>query len=127
MKFKVSQSCQVTLWAIQSMKFSRPEYWSGKPFPYPVYLPNPGIELGSSALQADSLPTEISYVQLFATPWTAAPQAPLPMGFPREEYWSGLPFFSPRDLCDPGIKTVSPALSSVFFTLNHQESPTYVF
>ena len=42
------------------MKFSRPEYWSGKPFPYPVYLPNPGIELGSSALQADSLPTELS-------------------------------------------------------------------
>ena len=60
MKFKISQSCQVTLWAIQSMKFSRPEYWSGKPFPYPVYLPNPGIELGSSALQADSLPTELS-------------------------------------------------------------------
>jgi len=39
-----------------SMRFSRQEYWSGKPFPPPGDLPNPGIQLGSSALQADSLP-----------------------------------------------------------------------
>ena len=38
----------------------KPKYWSGQPIPSPVDLPNPGIELGSSALQADSLPTELS-------------------------------------------------------------------
>ena len=40
----------------------------------------------------------------FVTPWTAAHQAPLSMGFPRQEYWSVLPFPSPGDLPDPGIK-----------------------
>ena len=44
------------------------------------------------------------------TPWTAAHQAPLPMGFPRQEYWSGLPFPSPEDLPNPGIESGSPAL-----------------
>ena len=41
------------------MEFSRPEYWSGQPFPPPADLPDSGIELASSALQADSLPTEL--------------------------------------------------------------------
>ena len=41
------------------------------------------------------------------TPWTAARQAPLSMGFSRQEYWSGLPFPSPGDLPDPGIKPTS--------------------
>ena len=40
------------------MEFSRPEYWSGYPFPSPGYLPNPGIEPRSPALQVDSLPAE---------------------------------------------------------------------
>ena len=40
----------------------------------------------------------------FATPWTTARQAPLSMGFSRQEYWSGLPFPSPGDLPDPGIE-----------------------
>ena len=44
---------------IQSIEFSRPEYWSGLPIPSPGDLPNPGIELGSPALQADYLPTEL--------------------------------------------------------------------
>ena len=52
----------------------------------------------------------LSRVQLFATPWTAAYQAPLSMGFSRQEYWSGLPFPSPRDLPDPGIEPGPPAL-----------------
>ena len=52
----------------------------------------------------------LSHVQLFATPWTVAYQTPLPMGFSRQEYWSGLPFLSPRDLPNPGIKPGSPAL-----------------
>ena len=45
----------------------------------------------------------------FATPWTTAGQAPLYIGFPLQEYWSGLPFPSPGDLLDPGIKPGSPA------------------
>ena len=48
-----------------------------------------------------------SCVQLFVTPWTVARQAPLSMGFSRQEYWSGLPFPSPGDLPDPGIEPAS--------------------
>ena len=44
------------------------------------------------------------------TSWTVARQAPLSVGFPRQEYWSGLPFPSPGDLPDPGIEPRSPAL-----------------
>ena len=44
-----------------------------------------------------------------ATPWTVARQAFLSMEFPRQEYWSGLPFPSPGDLPNPGIKPTSPA------------------
>ena len=44
------------------------------------------------------------------TPWTVACQTPLSIGFPRQEYWSGLPIPSPGELPDPGIKSVSPAL-----------------
>ena len=54
----------------------------------------------------------LSRVQLFATPWTVAYQAPLSMGFSRQEYWSGLPFPSPGDLPYPGIEPVSPALQT---------------
>ena len=56
---------------------------------------------------------------LFEIPWTGTHQAPLPMGFPRQEYWSGLPFSSLGDLPDSGIKPVSPAPSASpgrFFT-----------
>ena len=52
----------------------------------------------------------LSLVQLFATPWTVAYQAPQSMGFSRQEYWSGLLFPSPGDLPDPGIELRSPAL-----------------
>ena len=49
-----------------------------------------------------------SHGQLSATPWTVAHQAPLPMGFPRQEYWSGLPSPSPGDLPNLGIESRSP-------------------
>ena len=52
----------------------------------------------------------LSRVQLFATPWTVAYQAPPSMGFSRQECWSGLPFPSPGDLSNPGIEPRSPAL-----------------
>ena len=52
----------------------------------------------------------LSCVQLFVTPWAVAYQAPLSMGFSRQEYWSGLPCPSPGDLPNPGIEPRSPAL-----------------
>ena len=66
----VSKSCPTlaTSWILAcqaplSMRFSRQEYWSGLPFPSPGYLPDPGIEPRSPALQADSLLTELRPVQ----------------------------------------------------------------
>ena len=57
---KLAQSCPTLCnpWTVQSMEFSRPEYWSGQPFPSPGVCPNPGIEPRSPILQADSLPAE---------------------------------------------------------------------
>ena len=57
------------------------------------------------------------------TPWTVACQAPLSMGFPRQEYWSGFPFPSPGDFPDPGIKPTSPALAGGFFTVEPLGQP----
>ena len=54
----------------------------------------------------------LSRVQLFAIPWTVVYQASLSVGFSRQEYWSGLPFPSPGDPPDPGIKPRSPALQA---------------
>ena len=59
----------------------------------------------------------------FVTPRTGAHQAPLSMGFPRQEYWSGLPFPSPGDLPDPGIEPMSSALQADSLPLSHQGSP----
>ena len=52
----------------------------------------------------------------FATPWITTSQAPLSMGFPRQEYWSGLPFLSPGDLPNPEIEPMSPVLAGGFFS-----------
>ena len=65
----------------------------------------------------------LSHVPLFATLWTVAYQAPPSMGFSRQEYWSGLPFPSPGDLPDLGIKPGSPALEADALT---SEPPGYV-
>ena len=54
----------------------------------------------------------LSRVQLFATPWTVAHQAPLSMGFSRQEYWSRLPFPSPGDLPHRGMEPGSPILQA---------------
>ena len=141
----------VTLWTVAyqaspSMGFSRQESWSGLPFPSPGDLPNPGIDPGSPALQADTLTSEppgkpyynflretfkkrLHNFQIllglyqpfhwwwfghwvcptFVTPWTIACQSPLSMGLPRQEYWSVLPFPSPRDLPESGIEPGSSA------------------
>ena len=54
----------------------------------------------------------VAKLGLFATSWTIACQAPMSVGFPRQEYWSGLPFTSPRDLPDPEVEPRSPALQT---------------
>ena len=66
------------------------------------YIKNPqNIVCVSCSVVSNSMP-----------PWTVACKAPLSMGFPRQEYWSGLPFPSPGDLPNPGIKPRSPALQA---------------
>ena len=67
---------------------------------------NKNINLKKSKRQS------FSHVQLFATAWTVAQQAPLSMGFSRQEHWSGLSFSSPEDLPDSVIEPRSPALQS---------------
>ena len=67
----------------------------------------------------------LSRVQLFATPWTVALQAPLSMGFSRQEYWSGLLFPPPGDLSNPGIEPESLVLQVDSLPLSHQGSPKY--
>ena len=123
------QACQ----ALLSMEFSKQEYWSGLPCPPPEDLPIPRIEstsLGHSELRScssnilgvsvgcfqmklifKSVCVLVSHLfQFFLTPWTVAHQAPLSMGFPKQEYWSKLPFPSLGDLPYPGIEPRSPAL-----------------
>ena len=86
----------MTPWTIQSIEFSRPEYWSGSPFPSPGDLPNPGIEPRPPALQVDSLPAE-------------------PQGKPKNT-GGGYPIPSPADFPDLGIEPGSSALQVDFFT-----------
>ena len=71
----------------------------------------------SRASLSDNFPVVqlLCRVRLFATPWTIAHQVLLSMGFPRQEYWSGLSFSSPGHLPDSGIKHVAPALADEFF------------
>ena len=71
----------------------------------------------------------LSSVQLLATPWTVTHQAPLSMGFPRQEYWSRFPFPLPEDLPDPGIEltsSMSSAWQADSLLLSHQGSPPSV-
>ena len=65
----------------------------------------------------------LSRVQLFVTPWAVAHQAPLSTGFPRQEYWSGLPFHLPEDLPNPGIEPAYPACPALAFEILTTEPP----
>ena len=70
--------------------------------------------------------SHFSCVRLCVTPWSVDHQAPLSMGFSRHEYWSELPFSSPGDLPDLGIKlasSTSPTLATGFFTSATLETP----
>ena len=64
-------------------------------------------------------------VRLFTTPWTVAHQAPLSMGFSRQENWSGLPLPSLGDLSDPRTEPKSPAIAARFFTTEPPGKPRY--
>ena len=71
----------------------------------------------------------LSRVRLFVTPWIVAHQAPLSMRFPRQEFWSGLPFPSPGDLPDTGTEPspfASPALAGGFFTIVPPGKPSTI-
>ena len=67
----------------------------------------------------DSCAYVLSHVWLFATPWTVTCQAPLSLGFPRQGYWSRLPFPSPGDLPDPGVKLLSSSLAFLFIAFTY--------
>ena len=84
----------------QSMEFSRPEWWSGQPFPSAGDIPNPGIKPRSPALQVDSLPPE-------------------PQGKFKN---TGVDIPSAADLPDSGIEPRSPALQVVLYQLSYQRS-----
>ena len=68
----------------------------------------------------------LSHARLFATLWTVAHQAPLSMGFHRQEYWSGLPCPPPGNLPHPGTEPASPASQADSFLLSHQRSPSEI-
>ena len=109
---------------------TNPNHWTTREFPQPLYCyKEQRLTAGISDFSIKwpirvDLPKKrnvctLSHVRLCVTPWTVAHQAPLSMGFSRQEYCSGLPFPSPGDLPDPGIKLtspVSPALVGRFFT-----------
>ena len=84
-------------------------YWSERSLIYILYI----LLLFSHSVVSNS----------FGTPWTVAYQAPMSVRFPKQEYWSGLPFPSLGDLSNLGIKPVSLALQADFLSLSYQGSP----
>ena len=91
---------------------------------HPFFLPNRTSVL--SKIQCACVLSHFSPVWFFMTLWTVAHLAPLSMGSSRQEYWSGLPYPSPRDLPDPGIKPESPkasVLQADSLLLSHRGSP----
>ena len=86
----------------------------------------PTTAILSLELTCASALSHFSHVQLFAIPWIIALQAPLSMGFPRQEYWSGLPCPTPGDLPDPQIEPASPVLAGGFFTTDPLMGQSYL-
>ena len=78
--------------------------------------PSSGPATQVSSIQTHKCHCVLRHVWLFTTPWAVAHQAPLSMGFSRQEYWIGLPCPSPRGLPNLGIEPTSPALAGWFFT-----------
>ena len=76
----------------------------------------------ASSVHACAL-SHVSWLRFFVTLWTIARQAPLSIGFSRQEHWSGLPCPPPGDLPNSGIKPTSPALQADSLPLSHRKSP----
>ena len=89
----------------------------------PLQLLLPMISVQLARTWSSVVVYSLSRVQFFVTPWTVASQTALSMGFPREEYCSGLSFPPPGDLPDPGIEPTSPALAGRFFTTEPPGKP----
>ena len=87
-----------------------------------LWVPSCGFHRGAGGFHGCQLFSLKVTSNSFATPRTVARQAPLPMEFSRQEYWSGLPFPSTGDLPDPGIKPVSPAWQVNSLSLSHPGS-----
>ena len=79
----------------------------------------------STGLPSSPVKVSLSCVWLFVTPWTVAHQAPLSMGFPRQKYWSGLPFPSPGIFLTQRSNSLSPALQADSLPLSHQGCPVH--
>ena len=88
------------------------------PKPFPMLSMPPTALLLYSLSQHEPL-CMLSHVWLFATSWAVTHQVPLSIAFPRQEYWSGLPFPSPGDLSHPGIEPRSAELQGDSLPLNH--------
>ena len=93
-------------------------------FPAKVQGLNISGHVGCSLWRACMPAQLLSCVQLFVTPQIIACQAPLSMGFSRQEYWSGLLLPTPEDLPNPEIEPVPPALTGGFFTTEPSEKFT---
>ena len=125
------------------MGFSRQEHWNELPCLPSGDLPNPRIEPTSHVspeLAGVFLTTSTTWevlnillkklhscVPVFVTPWIVTHQAPLSLGFPKQEHWGGLPFPSPRGLPDPGIEPGSPALQADSLPSEPPGKPLYPF
>ena len=72
----------------------------------------PGSPMVKNPVSSAGVLSHFSHVQLFATPWTVARQAPLSVGFSKQAYWSAEPFPSSGNVLDPGIKPRFPALQA---------------
>ena len=134
LNFDFTQLIQSQTWAnssqTQDFLETRPQIWKHNSMFYlPVHsLGFNTILYDSQVLHSICILSHFSHVRLFATPWTGARQAPLSMGYPRQEYWSGVPCCPPGDPPNPGIKpasSVAPTLQAdSSLLLSHCGSPT---
>ena len=111
----------LTIWSLILLLFLNPAWRSGSS--WFTYCWNLAWRILSITLLTCEWVKLLSHVQLFETWWTVAYQAPLSMGFSRQEYWSGLPFPFPGGLPDPGIEPRSPALEADILTSEPSGKP----
>ena len=95
-----------------------------RPWDFPGKNPGVGCHILLQCMKVKV--KSLSPVQLLATSWTEAHQAPPSMGFSRQEYWSGVPFPSPGDLPDPGIEPRSPAFQADALTSEPPGKPQFI-